>query len=425
MFPPPHPTAVASLGDDYTAFVEGETGTRLRWWQWLTAQRRYEIDADGRWCWPRVWTSVMRQSGKSVECARDGAWHGGLGREALTLHCAQRVGTSRDVQSELWPWAYDRGLDVAKQLGDSRITWPDGSVWRTIAMESSYSQRPRRLLVDEAWALDPVGFWNALWPAMGGQDETVQALLWSCANLADKGIAADMRADDQVLRMEWGILPGEDPQDPAVWRACTAYWNSGREALMRAAAGKPGFAVQWLNEWPQPHDVGRWLPLANTAATVGRVGDGPPTALAALESTPDGTAWGVAMCWPHTKGRVRGRVWLVGSLAAALRVVGERRVWVHSAVASRPELARRAGVSVVSTTEARAATSTLRDLVLAGTLTVGGLPDDQWKAARTIPADGGDVLNASRSAGDISGVKALSWAAWAVESERGRSGLVM
>jgi hypothetical protein len=42
-----------------------------------------------------------------------------------------------------------------------------------------------------------------------------------------------------------------------------------------------------------------------------------------------------------------------------------------------------------------------------------------------MAADGGEVLYAPKSEGDIHGLKALSWAVWAVQSSRQHLGLVL
>jgi hypothetical protein len=251
-FSEPHPEAVRSRGDEMVAWAEARRGQPLRWWQWLCAQRRYEIRADGSWCWTLLFESAPRQQGKSVGLAEDAAWFAGegAGDRVEVLHAAHTLKTSLLVQAELWAWAEVRGLEVRRLLGDSRIIWPDESVWATVAMDSAYGRRPHRLLVDEAWAMDPVKFWNSMFPALGDHD-SVQVLFFSAANIGDKGLVADLRSDPEVCRMEWGALPGEDQASEATWRASSAYWGPGRLDLMRKARKRPGFAENWLNIWPE------------------------------------------------------------------------------------------------------------------------------------------------------------------------------
>jgi hypothetical protein len=105
-------------------------------------------------------------------------------------------------------------------------------------------------------------------------------------------------------------------------------------------------------------------------------------------------------------------------------VVGSRRVWAHPAVVRHPML-RWSQADQVNVSIGRAATTELRDAVLNGVLRVEGLPDSQWQAVRTTAADGGEVIYAPKSAGDVHGLKALSWAVWAVQSSRQHMGLVL
>lgn len=295
-FSEPHPEAVASRGDEMVAYAEARRKSPLRWFQWLTAQRRYEVRADGSWCWMLVLESAPRQQGKSVTLAEDAAWYGSLPSDEpeLILHAAHRVKTSLKVQSNLWHWAETQEWEVKRLLGDSHILWPDGTDWATIAMESAYGAPAHRLLVDEAWALDPVKFWNSAFPTLGDR-ENPQVLMWSTANPADHGLVADLRADDRVCRMEWGILDGEDPQDRAVWRASSAYWGPGRQALMEMASSRPGFAEEWLNLWPAPKRLARpkAFPGWDDMPTV-RHADPLPGCTVAVDESFDGSHVGVA-----------------------------------------------------------------------------------------------------------------------------------
>ena len=127
-----------------------------------------------------------------------------------------------------------------------------------------------------------------------------------------------------------------DPQrEAAIARA----WGI---ALQGGELGIRRFSMQWLNVWPTADQTSaRWLAASVTTRAAGRVGDAPAEALAAIESTPGGESWAVALAWPWTKGRTRSRVWIVPTLADALRAAGDRRVWAHQAVTQRPELVRR------------------------------------------------------------------------------------
>jgi hypothetical protein len=424
-FVAPHPEAVGSRGDEFVAAAEARRGQPLRWWQWVSAQRRYEVRADGTWCWLLVWTSVARQLGKSVELAEDAAWFGSLPGQSLHVHAANRVKTSLAVQADLWSWAEASGLSVARLLGDSRITWPDGSMWRTLALLSAYGARPHRVSVDEAWAMTAEPFWSSLFPALGAADNA-QCLMWSCANDGARDLAADMRTDPQVCRMEWGALPGEDPEDPRTWRAASAYWAPGRERLMTVGVSRPAFAANWLNRWPEPRDSLRWLParLTEPLPRRGRVLHVPPAgAVCAVECSLDGDRWAVAAAWQA--GRLMCvRVWEADSLTECLRIVGERPVYAHTAVAERVPVAARHHVRPVSAAQARAATDTLRQAVRSGDLALDGITDETWAAVVCTPADGGEIVDARRSRGDVQAVKAAAWSVWGLESGANRSGFV-
>ena len=294
-FSPPHPEAVASRGDEMVEYAERRRDAPLRWFQWLTAQRRYEVRADGTWCWPLVFESAPRQQGKSVTLTEDSAWYASTTVDPeLILHTAFRVKTSLKVQSNLWRWAESNGMEVRRLLGDSHIIWPNGTDWATIALDSAYGVPAHRLLADEAWAMDPERFWNSIFPTLGDRDNP-QVLFWSTANPDERGLVADLRKDLTVLRMEWGIILGaEDPMDPATWRASSAYWGPGRERLMRTASTRPGFAAEWLNAWPEVSKGEAAPPLPAWPDLPKVSGDPPYGCLVAVDEAYEGSGAGVA-----------------------------------------------------------------------------------------------------------------------------------
>jgi hypothetical protein len=106
-------------------------------------------------------------------------------------------------------------------------------------------------------------------------------------------------------------------------------------------------------------------------------------------------------------------------------IIGARRVWAHPGVVKLAGLANRGHVEPVNVSTSRAATTELRDAVLGGVLTVAGVDDGTWAGVRTTPADGGETIYAPKSVGDAHALKALSWAVWAVQSERNHLGLVL
>jgi hypothetical protein len=409
VFSPVHPDAVASLGDEMVAFAERRRGGPLRWFQWLTAQRRYEVRADGSWCWPLVFESTSRQQGKSITLAEDAAWYCSRATDPeLVLHAAHRVKTSLDVQSDLWPWAEDTGLEVRRLLGDSRVVWPQGAVWATVAMESSYGRRPWRLLMDEAWAMHPVRFWNSLFPALGAR-VAPQALFWSTANPEERGLVSDLRSDPGVCRMEWGALPGEDLGDEGVWRASSAFWGPGRAGLMRAAVLRPGFAEEWLNVWPSAVGVGPvalpgWMSLPDAGVEPARGG------VVVVDEARDGGRFGVLRLVGWYRVFYRETTDLVE--AARVADAAEHVVVGMTMVDPLVKAGMRAVPVRFGVKELRMFTPLLQQVVAGGRLAHDhdALLNAQASGARVVESEAGRTLSALRSDADILGVKLVAWA---------------
>jgi hypothetical protein len=63
---PPHPRAVASLGEEFVVFAAGRMQGQLRWWQRLAATRLLEVDDEGHLVWPAALVLTARQVGKST-----------------------------------------------------------------------------------------------------------------------------------------------------------------------------------------------------------------------------------------------------------------------------------------------------------------------------------------------------------------------
>lgn len=412
-FSAPHPEAVGSRGDEMVAFAERRRGTPLRWFQWLCAQRRYEVRADGSWCWLLSLESLSRQQGKSVDIAEDAAWTCSVAQRTAggelfeVLHAAHRVKTSLGVQAELWAWADSTGLDVRRLLGDSKVLWPD-AVWATVAMESVYGRRPSRLLADEAWAMDPVKFWNSMFPGLGDK-ANVQALFFSAANESEKGLIADLRGDESVCRMEWGVVAGEDHRDERVWRASSAFWGPGRLELMRAAVGRPGFAANWLNEWPQPVLSTSWLPGWEQRRTAAA-----PVAVCAVEA-----AYGfppVLAAAGRDGARVVVSVVACESMADAAARVAALGVPVHVGKSLLRDPAWTSIVAEPASATTAACVDEFRRLFDEGVLWHDGSPtlSDQVAAVRVAFTPEGARVS-SRSA-RVDAIKAAVWAAHAARA---------
>lgn len=425
-FPGPHPDAAGSLGDAAVSWIEQRMasdarsrGRSLRWWQWLVLQRLLEVDAGGQWCWPTGFVSVARQQGKSVLLGELAAWRAAHAEELFggrqeIGHSASTVVLSRLLQSQWWPWAADQGHQIAKQLGDSQIVWPDGSTWRTIHAQNMYGRSLDLVLADEVWSWSAEDYWEATFPTLVERPRS-QAVLLSAAHDQPKSLVWTLRGNPDVAVMEWGARPGDQQEDPEVWRRSSAVWTPQREQAMRMGLGQSSFASQWLNVWPDPPDTNG----ANTwgrglAAHLGPAGHQPwqGPLHAAVESDPGGKTWGaavsdgshvVAVAVPSLAGAVQ---WLTGNAD------GARGLLVHETVAQQlpPDLPLK--VTSMPMASVRAATALFRDLIRDGGLTHAGDLAAQLPNAEVTGGGGHEYIAPMRSRGPVAVVKAASWAVW-------------
>lgn len=130
-----------------------------------------------------------------------------------------------------------------------------------------------------------------------------------------------------------------------------------------------------------------------------------------LESDPDGSGWGVAV-----SDGLHVEVGHVGGLGAALSWLtarGPDRVLLHEAVGKQLE-GFEVPVVKVSASDARAATAVLRDA--AAGLSWSGVLGSQLVDVVVSQSDGGEAVDAGRSLGPVSGVKAGAWALWSART---------
>jgi hypothetical protein len=395
-FPAPHAEAVSSLGDAAAAWMEArlraDPRTRvrgLRWWQWLVLQRLLERRADGSWCWPVGFVSVGRQLGKSELLCELAAWRGGNaglfdGLPQEVGHCANTVNIARKVQSTRWRWAEAAGLPVARQLGDSRVTWPDESAWITMASENTYSRSLSLVLADEAWSWHAEEFWQSTFPTLV-ERELSMAVLFSTAHDTPRSLVGTLLADGSVASLLWAPPRGADLSDEGVWRSSSPFWSQARLRAMRMASSKPSFVSQWLNVWPESTfaveeggwlDEGLWLAARGVLRVPRRV------LVAAVEDARGGVGGAVALAWLGADGRVCVTARSVGSLTEAWRVAGcaDRVVCGYSLV--REPGARRVSASPV------------------------GVPQtsDALKGLRAVLSEGGVVWDGDELAGQMGSV---------------------
>ena len=427
LFPAPHPDAAGSYGDHATEWIEArmrEDGSvraaGLRWFQWLILQRLLEHRADGSWCWPVSFVSVSRQQGKSELLCEIAAWRcahpdlfGGWPQEVG--HSASTVVVSRQVQSSRWPWAAGKDLEVHRQLGDSQIRWPDRSTWRTMAPENMYGRSMDLILADEAWHWEATAFWQATFPTMVERPQS-QSVMWSAAHDTPKSLVSTLIGNPDVGVMMWGAAPGADMSDPAVWRASSAFWSQAREAAMRIASTQASFSTQWLNVWPSQlrgivwgSALARLLPPGADKPWTG------PVSLA-LESDIDGTAWGAAasdgvhVVCVSTERKGEALKWLQGHAPGATAVM------CHDAVARLMPPDFPVPVEKMSTAAARSATSLFKDAVGSGQLSWDRVLPQQLEVAEVSGGSGMEYIDAGRSKGSVSALKAATWALWRAAS---------
>ena len=422
VFPPPHPDATGSLGDMFTRFAEDRIAsdtrtpwTGLRWWQWLAAQRILEVRGDGSWCWPVSFVSVSRQSGKSRLMGELAIWRAAhpdlFGGVQEVASSASTVVLSRLLQSHWWSWAVDRGLTVRRQLGDSSLIWGDGSRWVTVAPENMYGRSQNMALIDEAWSWAAEDWWQATWPTLVEQPRA-QAVLFSAANDQPKSLVDSLRGNADVAVLEWGAVEGDDMLDRGVWRRASPSWSGQREQAMLLACGESSFESQWLNVWPASMMRGRWG--ANLAAQLPARSDRPwsgPLVLA-VESDFDGRSWGAAasdgthVVCVRVPRKLDAVGWLLGHSAGAVVLLA------HESVVKLLPPDFPVAVEKMSTASARSATSLFKDHVRSGSLTWDGVLADQLAGADVGGVHGMETIDAARSKGSVSALKAGAWCLW-------------
>jgi hypothetical protein len=256
--------------------------------------------------------------------------------------------------------------------------------------------------------------------------ERVQSQLWllSTANPATTALFPSYRrraieGAPRVFMAEWSAPPNADLADPEVWRAATPHWTAARAELMSAAQNTRGFGEQWCNRWPHVEAKQDRAGFPVGWDECPRVESSPPRGgTAAVETSQDRAVFGVAVVSVDAAGVMQ--VWSRSfpSAAMAAEQLAEWRPAVLLVGLSIKELFPGPWSTFpVGTKETRLATPVLDDLVRRRRLahdhdaeTAG-----QVAAARTSLVESGLVLSAAKSEGPVSSVKALCWAAWAVE----------
>ena len=243
-----------------------------------------------------------------------------------------------------------------------------------------------------------------------------QVWLFSSANEESTPLFPGFRSSagrDGWLLLEWSADPGADPADPDVWQSATPVQIDGtRSALMgdELASSLSTFRFERLNVWPDTAGA-VWLPEGMVAAA-GRGVVSPAVLVAAVEVARDQVSWSCAAGDGFT---FRTLVGVPREVAVEwLRGLGAPIVLAHQAVVNLLPGDVAGEVRSVRTHEVAAASAELGDAVRAGAVA--------WDNAQPVAEQFGNVVLAqvdglrrivdARSRGDVSVVKALSWALW-------------
>ena len=314
-FSPQHSLAVGTYGPEATAFSAGrhlhsKRSDGTRWWQQLVLNRALEHDEDGRLVWSKVVLSTPRQSGKSwlerIVC--DWRMHQAerWGEEQGILHVAHKLQAAQEVWRPAARTAAAAGARVQKRFGEQMTELPDGSRWMIQAANagSGVSFSLSMALVDEAWRVGREVVDEAIGPTMA---ESVSPQLWvvSTAGTSSSDLMLTRRAaaigelgeiTASQMIAEWSAPPEADIHDPAVWRACSPFWDGRRESALSDAyrdATEHAFRQQWLNQWVAVESQSLDERLYSAAVTQDALFG--PTSFA-VEVTPDRSVATIVAC---------------------------------------------------------------------------------------------------------------------------------
>lgn len=449
---PLHPDAVGAYADVAVPWIEKVEGKTLRWWQRLGLVLKLQHDAEGRLLKRNVVETGPRRAGKSVGLRGLALWrmeHGLklFGERQEIIHTGSDISVCRKAQKEAWRWAEAKWgpKSVTRGNGKEAIERPDdGSVWYVRAQDATYGWDTTLGLVDEGWDVKPDTVSEGLEPSLMGR-QSPQLVQTSTSHRRARSTMrtalanALLNEDPKTLVLWWGARPGDDPADPAVWKAASPYWDDERHEFVASMYAKArdgqsdpelddpdpmrGFACQFLNLWnlkerrrPKGEPVVEaddWAALATVRP------DARPTA-AAVESwfehgvtlvlawrTDDGTV--VATATDHED---------IPAAVAALRASGFRgQLTVGASLVEHPALRRRSLRSGEG--QVPAAMQELQRLLAEGVVRHDGGTHltGQVLALRTMPAASGPRQVSTERA---DAVKALVWAVRAARTPRGQ-----
>jgi hypothetical protein len=278
----PHPRAVGSYVDEWSALFRRVTRRAPRWWQQLAAARILEHDEAGELVWAEYLGTISRQGGKSWALRVLALWRVLLCAERwgdqLVIHTGKDVAILREVLKPAQAWGEVNGLFVSRnnlEPGLSTSPHMDGSRWIIRAKDAVYGYAATNALGDEVWAVPPSTFDEGVDPTTVEQTSP-QVGLWSTAHRRATGLFRERRASALVgmlnpaprgtsLLLEWSTPPELDRGDVRGWRMASPHWSDARERLIARAYLKvqrgvsidpeepdpiASFDAQWLNRWP-------------------------------------------------------------------------------------------------------------------------------------------------------------------------------
>lgn len=249
------------------AFTARALGTPLMPWQRYTADVAGELNPDGTYRYPVVVVSVPRQSGKTT-----------LMRAVGVDRCVSRDGCGVFYTAQTGKDARERWRDLVDAIksgplaplvqvrtaaGSERVQFPNGSAFRCFApvATSLHGYTPPLVMLDEAFAHDEQAG-DDLMGAIGPAQVTIpHRQLWivSTAGTAEsvflrKWVEAGRAGTPGVALLEWGAAEGLDLYDPNNWATFHPAMHTGlvtREAIQSQAdaLSRAEFERAYGNRW--------------------------------------------------------------------------------------------------------------------------------------------------------------------------------
>jgi hypothetical protein len=216
-----------------------------------------------------------------------------------------------------------------------------------------------------------------------------------------------------VLVADWGANPGEDPMDPAVWRASSPFWSEQRESFMRAQKGSDDFRSQWLNVWSDDERRNVAWPIGWAVAPRSSP-DVPGGLLGALEASAERTHFAASVGLMRGDGGYDLWVEQFSDLDSAVRWLntnGAVKVAVGASLAAYVTGVSQFEVMKYGSTETAMSTAALGDAVKRGLVAHNHdeRTSEETGWAKVVRTDRGLILSGKHSGGPIPGLKSAAW----------------